>query len=147
MFSPLIHSYFWGDAPPGGIRQVCVETISAQALTLPIIAYVFGQYSPLSVFANLLIVPLIPIAMILTFIAGLAGIIFSSGSSIIGWPAETLMGYMVNIVDWLARLPQASYEFTMKPEHIVVYLCTLLVISLYMWRRTGHKFNTYNIVE
>lgn len=148
MLSPLIHKYFWGETKPGNIRQVVIETFSAQLLTLPLIMATFGEYSPLALLANVLVLPLIPLAMLLTFIAGVSAILLPSGlTQIVAWPAETIMGYMTGVVDYLARQPLASRELSLTTSGAIVMYLLLLALMAYLWRRTGHRFRDYNIVE
>ena len=148
VLSPLIHSYFWGDKKANAVRQVTVETFSAQLLTLPLIMLVFGAYSPLSLIANALILPLIPLAMLLTCIAGMAGVLLPSAvSQIIGWPAEFVMGYMTKIVDFLAQQPLASREVQISTSVAICMYVLLSSFIIFLWRRTGYRFREYNIVE
>lgn len=147
MLSPLIHAFFWGDKKPGNIRQVFIETMSAQLLTLPIIAVAFGQYSSLSLLANVLILPLIPLAMALVSIAGAGGLALPSLAGIIGWPAEILLRYMTTVVDKLAVLPQATSEIKFTGTLVVVSYLLILSAMIYLWRRTNYEFRNYNIIE
>lgn len=147
LLSPLIHGYFWGDKKAGTVRQVFIETMSAQLLTLPIIAYVFGQYSILSLPANVLILPLIPLAMGLTFVAGIAGSVTFPAVNILGLPAELLMGYMTTIVGKLAQLPQAGSELQFSITTVIVFYLTLFVVMVFLCRRTGYRFRDYNVIE
>lgn len=143
----LVNAYFWGDKNPGAIRQVLIETMSAQVLTLPIIAYVFGQYSPLALPANLLIIPLIPLAMLLTFITGIAGLMVAPIAVIVGWPAQTLMSYMVAVVDRLAQSPLAVEETTFGITAAVVFYLALFCVIVFLKRRSQYPFREYNVVE
>ncbi len=147
IFSPLVHAYYWGDSKPGNIRQVFIETMSAQLLTLPIIAFVFGQYSPLAILANVLILPFLPVDMALTTLAGFGAVIFSGISTIIGWPAEILTGYIVVVVDRMAQWPLASAEIVFNITTVIVSYLLIFVVIIYMWRRTGYQFKNYNIIE
>ncbi|MBP6962308.1 ComEC/Rec2 family competence protein [Candidatus Saccharibacteria bacterium] len=147
MLAPLIHAFFWGDRKPGNIRQVFIETMSAQLLTLPIIAVAFGQYSSLSLLANVLILPLIPLAMALVFVAGAGGLALPSLAGIIGWPAEILLRYMTTVVDKLAVLPQATSEIKFTSTSVVVSYLLIFCTMIYLWRRTNYVFRNYNIVE
>jgi competence protein ComEC len=147
MLSPLIHAYFWGDKKSGVLRQVTIETMSAQLLTLPLIIYVFGQYSVLALPANILILPLIPVAMLLTFIAGIGAVLLPFAAQQIAWPSETLLGYMTAVVDRLAQQPQAVSEIEINVSYLVVGYLFLTALIVYLWRRTGHKFRDYNIIE
>jgi competence protein ComEC len=146
ILSPLIHAYFWGEYKPGNIRQVVIETLSAQLLTLPLIMYVFGQYSSLALLANILVLPFIPLAMLFTFVAGIAGVI-SSGLGLIGWPAETLLRYMTRVVDYLAQQPLAGREVSLPIEGVFVGYTVLVGLIIFLWRRSGHSFRDYNVVE
>ncbi len=147
MLAPLIHAFFWGDRKPGNIRQVFIETMSAQLLTLPIIAVAFGQYSSLSLLANVLILPLIPLAMALVFVAGVGGLAVTSFAGIVGWPAEILLRYMTTVVDKLAVLPQATSEIKFTSTSVVVSYLLIFCTMIYLWRRTNYVFRNYNIVE
>jgi competence protein ComEC len=147
MFAPLLQTYFWGDKKPGNIRQVVVETLSAQLLTLPIIAFVFGQYSPLALLANVLILPLIPLAMVFTASAGSAGALLSLGQRAIGVPAEFILRYMTTVINYLAQLPLASAEIVFSMTTVVVSYLLIFVAMLFMWRKTNYQFRNYNVIE
>jgi competence protein ComEC len=147
ILAPLIQAYFWGEKKPGNIRQVFIETLSAQLLTLPLIALVFGQYSPLALIANVLILPLIPLAMLLTFIAGLAGVFFPPIAEWIAWPAQALMNYMVWVVDGLAQRPLASNEITFTITTAIVGYILIFVAIVFLLRRTDYKLRDYNVIE
>lgn len=148
MFAPLLHAYFWGDKKSGNVRQVFIETMSAQLLTLPIIAYIFGQYSPLSIVANVLILPLIPVAMALTAIAGVGGLIFPiTAARVIGLPAEFVLRYMTTVINYLAQLPLASAEIAFTATTVIVSYIIIITSMIFMWRRTGYQFRNYNVIE
>lgn len=148
VLSPLIHAYFWGEKKPGSVRQVFMETLSAQLLTLPIIAHIFGQYSPLALISNVLVLPLIPIAMLFTFIAGISGVLLPTGLSIvIGWPAQMLIGYMTTVIDWLSQSSYAGRELNFNLTAVIVSYIIIFVMIIYLLRRTGHKLRSYNIIE
>lgn len=147
VLSPLIHAYFWSDQKSRMIRQVVVETMSAQLLTLPIIAYTFGQYSPLSLLANLLILPLIPFVMLATFFAGIIGMVFSVAAPFFGLPAETLLVYMTSVVSDLATWPLASREIEFTMPLLVACYIAIFWLIIFLWRKSGHAFRDYNVVE
>jgi competence protein ComEC len=145
--APLLKSYFWDkDAKLGTFTQICVETVSAQLVTLPIIAFVFGQYSPLALIANILVAPIIPIAMVLTFIAGLAEAIIPT-FTIGGAPAQFVLSYLTSIVNWLGRLPWASRPLSFTVIGLIASYVALLLVCIYMRYKTGHTFRKNNIIE
>lgn len=147
ILAPLIQSFFWGSKKPNFAKQIVVETMSAQVLTLPIIMYVFGQYSPLALLANLLVLPLIPLVMLLTFLAGIVGIFASSLAGIIGWPAESLMRYMTFVIDRLSELPAASSEVAVSITGVIIMYLSLITAIVFLFRRTRLSFRDYNVIE
>ncbi len=147
LFAPLVNAYFWGDKKPNSIRQVFIETMSAQLLTLPVIAFVFAQYSPLALPANLVILPLIPIAMSLTAVAGLGGVLLPVGAVIVGAPAYFVLRYMTTVINYLAQLPLATAELKFNQTTVIVFYLSLIVAMIYMWRRTRFQFRNFNVIE
>ncbi len=148
ILSPLIHAYFWGESKPNNIRQVFIETLSAQVLTLPIIAYVFEQYSPLALVANLLILPLIPFAMLLILFAGFSGVLATGLlPAIVGWPAEVVLRYMTMVVDRLAELPLASAEIQVPFWLVIMMYVGLVGLMIYLKRKTGYALRSFNVIE
>src|SRR5690606_35008252 len=53
----------FGDKKVPLLAQVAVETTSAQLMAVPLIMYVFGDFSVVALLANMAVVPLIPFAM------------------------------------------------------------------------------------
>jgi competence protein ComEC len=148
LLAPLIRDYFFA-AKTGDnwIVRILVETTSAQLMTLPLIVYVFGQYSPYALLANLLILPLVPLAMLLTFAGGLLALASASLASIWGFPATVVLTYMTSMVEWMARLPGAAAELTISLPIALLGYAGLLVIGLYLWRATHHSFRRDNIID
>jgi competence protein ComEC len=143
ILAPLLHRYFWGAASePGPFRQMAVATVSAQITTFPVIAYTFGLYSPLALLSNLVILPLVPLAMVLTFIAGAAGLLVPGVSAAVGLPALAVLSYMTSVTEWLAGTPWAYGEVSLGIIGVgVSYICIVAVIYL-LWRKTGYNFRS-----
>lgn len=147
ILSPLILDYFWGRRTTNQAHQIFLETMSAQIVTAPIIAYTFSTYAPLSLIANILILPLIPAVMVLTFISGLGSLLFGGLAVLFGLPASLILHYMTKVIDRLASLPfsQGSIEVGL-PQLISAYI-VLIAIAIYMKRRTNHNFKQDSLIE
>ena len=113
VLAPLLQAYFYGEKKPGWLRQVLGETISAQIVTAPLLLYSFGYISNVAVIANALVLPLVPLAMVLTFVTGLAGYLGGSVAAIVGLPAQWLLDYMVGVAH-TANLSWAIGELTLS---------------------------------
>jgi competence protein ComEC len=56
----------------GGLTEIIILTLGAQIFVWPIIAYNFQSFSVISLVANVLVLPLIPISMLLVFLAAMS---------------------------------------------------------------------------
>lgn len=74
VIAPLAVRWLYGKRKePPQLGMILLETAAAQIMTAPLILYIFGRASLVGLVSNLIIGPLVPIAMLLTLIAGLSG--------------------------------------------------------------------------
>jgi competence protein ComEC len=146
LLAPLLQRYFFGDKPPATIRQILGETVAAHLATMPIIASSFSVLSHVAIPANLLIVPLVPLAMLLTFLSGLLGLIAPMTAEFFSQPTTWLLGYMTSMAEYVASLPwaQATIEFTWWA--VLLYYAALGALMVYLTRRTKLDLREANIV-
>lgn len=147
IMAPLMQAYFFGSKKPGTVRQILGETMSAQIATLPILVLAFGQYSNIAVVANLLILPLVPLAMLLTFFAGLGALLMPAFATLFGFPAQGLLAYMTNTAEYLAALPWAQGELEITPWHMLGAYIVIISLCVYMQYATKYNLRDSNIVE
>lgn len=147
ILAPLLQRYFFGDSKPGIVRQILGETVSATILTAPILISAFGQISNVSLIANLLVLPLVPLAMLLTFIAGIGALIIPGWAILVGWPATALLDYMIWVAKELSKLSWATTQ--LQVSGLVEAICYALIIGLclYLWRATRYNLAEANIIE
>lgn len=108
------------------MRNTISMTIPAVIFTTPILAYSFGQMSLISIFTNILIVPVLAIVLGLGFFAGILGIIFQPLGQIFFWPVWLFLSYVYQIIDWSAQLPFAAIQIEVFPWYLVVLYFALL---------------------
>ncbi len=141
VLAPLIHHYFWGSqSRPGIIRELLIATLSAQLMTLPIILSSFGAYSMFALLANVLVLPVVPLAMLATFIAGLASLVVPFWATFFAIPAEVLLHYCTFIIGLIAGLPNAKTEYELSGLGVGVSYVILLVFVLFLLKKTNHNF-------
>lgn len=140
LFAPLVHQYFWGKKKPSVVRELLVATFAAQLLTLPLVVHVFGYYSPYAIVANMLVVPLIPLTMLLTFISGIVGLIFPAIAIILGKSVSAILQYMTSVVAWIAHLPKAKTELDFGVLPLLLCYIGIVGITIFLWRSTSFDF-------
>lgn len=145
--APLAQHYFFGDKKPGNIRQILGETTAAQLVTAPLLLYSFGYISNVALIANLFVLPLIPLAMLLTFITGIAGYLAPWSVEVVGLPAQWLLDYMVWVASTTAGQSWALSEYDMPLWGVGVSFAVIIAACWYMSRATGFSLRSSSIVE
>lgn len=115
-----------------------IETSAAQIMTMPIIMYIFGQFSAVALLANVLVVPLVPIAMSLCLAAGLAGMFVPFMSGWLAMPSRLSLTYMLDVVSLLSRLPRALVKQSITVWQMVLMYSGMIMLVIILW----HKIKT-----
>ena len=147
ILAPLASRYLFGDKKPGTIQQILIETVSAQIVTAPILIAGFSQLSNVAIISNLLVLPLVPVAMLLTFIAGVGSLVLPTVAGIIGMPATWLLHYMVSVTEYLASLPWATSNVRLLWWGLTICYVFIAGVCFYMWRVTKYNLRDSNLVE
>lgn len=123
--------------PRSGWRQtllkLLIESTCAQLMTLPLLMHNFGQLSVVAPLANLLILPLVPLAMLLGFLAGLAGIWLPAFCGWLSWPALLLAKGILALVGWLSGLNFASLAQGLSPIDAWLMYGLLGILAAALW--------------
>lgn len=106
-------------------------TLSAQIAVLPLLLYDTGNLSLVSVPANLLTMPMVPLAMGLSALAGFAGMIFGTIVPLFGivlaFPAYLANAYLILIARESASLPFAAFTLPEFPFWLVLVAYAALI--------------------
>ena len=94
------------------IGDYFLTTMSAIIMTTPIILYNSGNISLIAPLANLLVLPAIPLAMLLGFVAIVGALIFLPLGQIVAWFSWLILSYIIKVLDILAGLPGAFWQVT-----------------------------------
>nr|MBA2277090.1 ComEC/Rec2 family competence protein [Chloroflexia bacterium] len=86
------------------LRGTLVGVVAAHFATLPLTILAFGTWSPLSIPANLAILPLVPPTFALAFLAGAVGLVWPALGALLATVAGVGAGWIVAIVSSLATL-------------------------------------------
>ncbi len=139
ILAPLATRRIYKERQPSALMAILAETTAAQIMTAPLILYIFGQVSVIGLISNVLVLPLVPAAMLLTLIAGLAGMI---APAIAGWlalPGRILLSYMISVANVLAGVPYAVAHAQLPILVMLAAYTCLAGICLVLWRQTGVK--------
>jgi len=139
IIGPLIIKRIYDKKQPRLITTVVIATLSAQLMTLPLIMYIFGEVSLIALPANVLIVPLVPLAMAVSFVAALGGMLVPSVAGWLAWPAKILLTYMLDMVNLLARIPHALTQRRLSLTYMVLFYAIIAACTLIIWSKVKKK--------
>lgn len=108
-----------------GFREMVASTIAATISVLPILLYLTGVLSLVSLPANFLILLLIPTVMLFIFITGILGFISPLLAIPFGYITYLMLLYILSIIHFFGTLPFASITIQSFP--------LLLTISIYIF--------------
>jgi competence protein ComEC len=92
-----------------GIREFLTATLATQIFVMPILLYQIGQFSVVSVLVNVLVLPMVPVAMFLTFIAGMIVFVSHTLAMPVAFLAHLSLSYIITVATFFASLPFASF--------------------------------------
>ena len=145
--SPLVIARLYGSKKPGAIAQLLIETMAATAMTLPLILMTFERLPVLTLVANMLVAPLIPLAMLATTIAGIAGMVAPAALGWLGIPATIIIGYVVWVVETLSGISWAQMDVSIPVWVMIGLYAIIMGLVIMWWRKTNHNFLMRSIVE
>jgi competence protein ComEC len=143
LLAPLLQRRIFAYKEPKLLWQIAIETICAQVVTMPLIMLIFGTFSVLSLPANILVVPLIPLAMLFVFAAGAIGAIVP----FVAWPAIWLLQYIGALVQLLASVGWASVPLVISVPIFVVCYVAIAMVGLVLRAKTKHDYLSKSVIE
>ena len=142
VIAPLLAKRIFKNKAPRPVAMLVLESLSAQLMTLPLIMYVFSEFSAIALLANIIIVPLVPLAMLLSLVSGMAGMLVPQISGWLAWPARILLTYMLDVIQLLARVPHALNSQAIVWWQMAGLYCLVLLATVILWRKVKPKNGT-----
>lgn len=142
VIAPAIMRKFYGDREPKLLQAVLIETFSAQIMTVPYILFIFQQISAVAIISNLIVVPMVPLAMLMALIAGLAGMFVPL---IAGWfalPGKIVLTYMLDIAGLLSKAPHALLRGSIMLPGLIAMYVSILCMTTVLWQKYKPKYGT-----
>lgn len=146
VIAPLLTKRLF-DTQPSVLTVVLIESLSAVVMTAPLIMLIFGQLSLVAVIANVLVVPFVPIAMLLSLVSGLSGMFLPSIAGWIAWPARILLTFMLDVVNMLSKIPHALSHTTMTVAELIACYIGISSLCFLLWHKTRSKSGIITDIE
>lgn len=100
LFAPRVEERCWFVPERLGLRASFAASLAAIVATLPILLWHFGSASLTAPVVNLIVLPLVPLAMSLTAIAIVAAFVHPALGSIAALPAWAVSSVVMHVIGW-----------------------------------------------
>lgn len=114
---------------PFKLKEILLGTISAEAMVMPLIIYKTGVGSLISLIANALILPIVPILMTLGFILIIVAPFGYYVALPIAWLNYIFLLYIISVVRFLYHVP---YAFILLPSASVSLILLWYLFMIYV---------------
>lgn len=131
MFAPQFESVIHVKKFLFSAKQFLIATIATQLAVLPLLLYQMGQVSVVAVVVNVLVLPLVAPAMLMTFLTGLIALFIPAIVNPFALCAALLLQTIIILATFFASIPYASVTVPQFPFIMVLVLYALLGYVLY----------------
>lgn len=132
--SPFFERYLWFLPERLGIRATIASTLATQVFLLPMLVYMTGMVSIVSLVTNILVLLVVPMAMAVSFLAGILGFVSNFFSVVVGYLAYLLLQYMLSVVEIFSALPFAYVNLPQVSVWLVFSFYFVFAV-VYVWRK------------
>ncbi|MBI2056394.1 MAG: ComEC/Rec2 family competence protein [Candidatus Sungbacteria bacterium] len=130
----------WGEI----FEKTFIETASAQIFVLPLLMYIFGSISLISIIANIAVLFAVPYAMGWGFAVTAIGFFADSFARAIAVVPWVLLSYIIHTVEWFSRVPYAAVSLYFFPWYACVFGYALIIFWIMRTRKDTIHFNGKN---
>lgn len=126
---PIFENFFKFLPKKFGLRDTIAATTITQLFLLPMLVYMTGSVSLVSLPVNFVILPIIPLAMLLSFITGISGVVFGGLSAIFrgaefftmppAFAAHIVLSYILGVAHWASSLSLSEVVVGNPPTVLV----------------------------
>lgn len=128
-----------------GLRDFFLATVATQIAVLPLLLYHIGEISLVSVIVNVLVLPMVGVAMFLTFVTGIFSAVSVTLAMAAGALATLSLGYILEVARVFGSLPLAAVSVPEFGLLVLVIMYGLLGYG-YWYIKVG-KYKEKSIID
>jgi competence protein ComEC len=133
--TPLLEPWLKRVPEIGGMREALTATLAAQFTAVPWGIALFGAVPLISPLSNVLVAPLIPMAMLTGSLGLLVAFVMPPLALIAGLPASLLLDAIIRAAHLLALIPGASMTVPAFPSWLMALYYILLTVAVVILKK------------
>ena len=115
-----------------GFKEIVSSTLSTQIAVLPLILKMTGEISVIALPVNLVVLPLIPLTMLLGFLAGVLVLIWWPLGFIFGFLPNLFLSFELWMVETFSLLSFATVNFSAPGNFLtILFYCAIIILFYY----------------
>jgi competence protein ComEC len=119
--------------------ELVTTTLAAYFATLPYVCYTFGSVSPYALVANILALPLVPLAMLFSFSAVLFSYLSDAVARIFGFADTMLIDIILFFARSIEHLPFSRFAVSINAYEMIFLYASFLVLVYFIQRKTNNE--------
>lgn len=123
LFSFINNKYF---------SEIFVTTFAAYVMTAPYIMYTFGTISTYSLLANIIVLPLVPIAMLIGFLVVVFAHVSTILATVLGVMDTVLIQSIIFVSKLISRIPFASIQYSSSLYFMIILYIVIFLAATYL---------------
>jgi competence protein ComEC len=139
--APLIKRYFERLPSFFNFRETFVMTLSAQFFVLPLLIYYFKNLSLVSLPANIIVLPIIPFAMLLGALTGVAGLILPFLGQLVGYFAWLVSEFELGVIKLFAKPSWAAVSVQFNWYAVILAYAAIIGFLIWLNRKRRREEN------
>lgn len=116
------------------LRQTVAATVATQAFVAPVLLLRTGSVSVISLAANIVVLPAVPVSMFLSSVLGVTGGLSSVVGVVVSFPTMLVLTYILRVAEILSDVPFASVSVGIPPLPVVLGMYGMLLGLIYKTR-------------
>lgn len=137
--APAIEPYFKFLPARFGLRDIATATIATQIFVLPLLLFMTGSLSVVSLPANLAILLVVPAAMLFGFLAGALSFVSFAIATPFALVVSLILSYQLAVVDLFSRVPYAAVAVGALPGAAMFSLYGAIAVLFLRRRARPHS--------
>ncbi|MEN9551871.1 MAG: hypothetical protein RI935_248 [Candidatus Parcubacteria bacterium] len=133
----MIHTRLY--AMPELMRTVVATTVAAYISTTPYLIYTFESLSTYSVIANIFVVPLVPIAMLMTLITVVVSYVSLSFATVFGFLTSCSIALIVAVSKVISMMPFATISLSIGLLEMSIVYLSIILVYVFLVTRTNNE--------
>lgn len=143
LITPKVINWFKFLPMRWGIREMVSSTIGASIAVLPLLLYLTGVLSLVSLPANFMILLFIPTTMLLVFITGVLGFFSLFLSIPFGYISNLFLSYILVVIKFFDELPLSSVNIFYFPIWLLIISYIIMIWWVLKNKKVKLKQNKY----